>query len=405
MKIPICMVGEDNFALECLRHELADEAAYEIEAQMFSYSSALERLQSKTGPTIAVIDLQNNLKSACWVADEIKSKLPNVHMLMTDADNEPEKVLRAVKAGAEGFLTQPLTGEKVLNALDAIRNKIGLATTRVTTRGKVIAVASIRGGVGTTTAAVNIAANLARRNQSVCLIDLVLQFGSVNSFLDLAPADTILDVVAAVRRGDFPFRRESLAEHSSGIRVLAEPFRGEELRRISPAEIDETLDILAHSFDFVVIDTPKGCDDILSLVLDNADIISFVTEMDIPSLKSARRVFDLFRGMGIDKRKIRLLLNRYVKNTIVNLKTVEECLGIPVFWTLPNNYPVAVAAINQGLSMEECSSSSDIAKSYSGLTDAIIRSIEFSGRISGRSTSALPAGLFERCLNVRSLFK
>jgi pilus assembly protein CpaE len=405
MKIFICVVSEDNFAIEWLRRELVDEAAYEIETQMFPFASALERLQSMRGPTIAVIDLQNNLQSAYRLADDIKTKLSNVHMVMMDSDNEPEKVLRAVRAGAEGFLTQPLSSEKVLITLDAIRNKIRVAAARATTRGKVIAVASVRGGVGATTAAVNIAANLARRNRSVCLVDLVLQFGSVSSFLNLAPADTILDVVETVRRGDSPFRHESIAAHSSGVRVLAEPFHGEEVRRISPAEIDDTLDVLAHSFDFVVIDTPKGCDDVLSLVLDNADIISFVTEMDIPSLKNARRAFDLFQGMGIDKGKIHLLLNRYVQNKVVNLQTVEKCLGTKVFWTLPNNYPVAVAAINQGLSMEECNANSDIAKSYSRLTDAIIRSVEFPGRPASRSNSPLPERLFERWLNVSSLFK
>jgi pilus assembly protein CpaE len=92
--------------------------------------------------------------------------------------------------------------------------------------------------------------------------------------------------------------------------------------------------------------------------------------------------------MGVDVGKIRLLLNRYVNNPIMNLETMEKALGMKVFWTLPNNYPVAVAAINQGLPIEACDFSSDIAKSYAGLTDAILQS----GGLRRRSTdeSAVP---------------
>ncbi|HEX2929445.1 MAG TPA: hypothetical protein VHV54_07015, partial [Candidatus Binatia bacterium] len=52
---------------------------------------------------------------------------------------------------------------------------------------------------------------------------------------------------------------------------------------------------------------------------------------------------------------------------------------VKVFWTLPNNYPVAIAAVNQGLSLQECDAKSDIAKSYQGLTEAVLDSFMFSG--------------------------
>ena len=55
--------------------------------------------------------------------------------------------------------------------------------------------------------------------------------------------------------------------------------------------------------------------------------------------------------MGIYDKKIRLILNRYVKSKLMTLESVEKALGVKVFWTLPNNYPVAIAAVNQGLSI------------------------------------------------------
>jgi pilus assembly protein CpaE len=186
--------------------------------------------------------------------------------------------------------------------------------------------------------------------------------------------------------------------------VLAEPFYAEDARRITPADIDEILDLLAQSFDFVVVDTPKEFDEMLTLVLDKANLILFVTEMDVPSLKSAHRAFEMFDRMGIYEKKIRLVLNRYVKSKLMTLESVERALGVRVYWTLPNNYPVAIAAVNQGLSMQECDPRSDIAKSYAGLSEAVLKTLASPG-MSRREERDEKAGLFGRWIPARGLIK
>lgn len=395
MKLSIFLVGDESIVLGCVRRQLAGEDAYQVEARAFSYSEAVERLKCTSGNTVAVIEIERDPEKAYRLAEEIRLKLPDVHLVMTSRRNDPELILRAMSVGAEEYLTQPLIDEEVLRVFDAIRKKISVGTALARRRGRVIAITSNKGGAGTTTAATNVAANLAGRDKLVCLVDLVLQFGSVTSFLNLDPSYTILDLVKVIRRAELTFREDFLVKHASGVRVLAEPFRAGDARRITPADIDEILDILALAFDYIVIDTPKVFDDMLTTVLDKADVIFFLTEMDVPSLRGARRAFDLFQTMGVDVGKIRLLLNRYVNNQIMNLETMEKALGMKVFWTLPNNYPVAVAAINQGLPIEECDFSSDIAKSYAGLTDAILQSDGLPGRTADESAVPPRPGLLD----------
>jgi pilus assembly protein CpaE len=185
---------------------------------------------------------------------------------------------------------------------------------------------------------------------------------------------------------------------------LAEPFYAEDARRITPADIDEILEVLAQSFDFVVVDTPKEFDEILALVLDKANVILFVTEMDVPSLKSAHRAFELFNRMGIYDKKIRLILNRYIKSKLMSLESAEKALGTKVFWTMPNNYPTAIAAVNQGLSIQECDPRSDIARSYSGLADALLESFSTAGA-TRRDTDEQKVGLLSRWMPARGLAK
>jgi pilus assembly protein CpaE len=144
----------------------------------------------------------------------------------------------------------------------------------------------------------------------------------------------------------------------------------------------------------------------LALVLDKANLILFITEMDVPSLKSAHRALELFERMGIYDKKIRLILNRYVKSKLMTLESVEKALGVKVFWTLPNNYPVAIAAVNQGLSIQECDSRSDIAKSYLGLTDSVVNSFVFASSTRAEGIEGRKSGLLGRLLPpVRGLTK
>jgi pilus assembly protein CpaE len=385
MKLPIYLIGEDSLALASLRQQLEKEPAFFIEPRVHGYADALEHLRSKSGPIVAVIDLNRDEERAFAVAAEIKFKLSNVHLVMTSPDHNPQTLLRAMRSGAEEYLTQPFNFQEVLKSFDHIRKKIDVHSSagRGVERGKIIAVSSNKGGVGSTTLATNLASNLASRNKSVCLVDLVLQFGSVTSFLNIDASYTILDLAKNIKRIDPLLLDGSLVKHSSGVRVLAEPFFAEDARRITPSDIDEML----------------------ALVLDKAGLVLFVTEMDVPSLKSAHRAFELLERMGIYDKKIRLILNRYVKSKLMTLESVEKALGVKVFWTLPNNYPTAIAAVNQGLSIEESDPRSDIANSYAGLTTAVLDEFKYSGLGTTREDEDKKSGLLSRLIPMRGLLK
>ena len=379
MKLPVVLIGESSNALTALKQQLERELDFVVDSRIHGFDKSLQLLKAKVGPVLVVVDLSRNPEKAFDTAQEIKFKLHNVHLLVTSPDSSPETILRAMRCGAEEFLTQPLQWPDLLTSLQTIRKKITFQSAKSTEQGRIVTVFSSKGGVGTTTVATNLAVALAaNKRNSVCLVDLVLQFGSVTSFLNLDASYTIVDFIKNLKRIDPLFLDGSLVKHRSGVRVLAEPFHAEDAARIETAEIDQTLEALVQAFNCIVIDTQKEFDETTFLALDKAHTILFVTEMDVPSLKSAHRALELFDRMGIFQTKIRLVLNRYVKSKYMTLESVEQTLGVKVFWALPNDYPTAIAALNQGLPVLETDAKSEIAKSYWGLADAVAEGLHSS---------------------------
>jgi pilus assembly protein CpaE len=372
MALTIALIGEDNLTLTSLCQQLRNQVNFRVENKVYSFDEAFQFLRNKTIPILAVVDLSRDPEKAFQVAEKLKFELPNIHLLMTSHNTSPETILRAMRSGAEEFFTQPFNYSEVLKSLERVSEKINLHSAKNVKQGQIVTVYSSKGGVGTTTVATNLAVALrAQKQKSVCIVDLALQFGSVTSFLNLEAPYTILDFVKNIERIDPLFLDGSLVGHNSGVKVLAEPFDPEDAEKIAPPDIEKILDILVQAFDFVIVDCPKEFNQPGFLALRRASLILFVTTMDIHSLKSAHRVLELFERMDIGRTKVRLIMNRYAKSKILILESVEKALGIKVFWMLPDDYPTAIAAVNQGLSILEGSPKSAIAKGYQDLAQEV----------------------------------
>ncbi len=379
MRVPVVLIGQDNIALVSLRQQIEKEGNYLVGNQILGFEEADTALTARPGPVLAIVDLSRDTEKGLEIAQSIKSKLSDVHILVTAPEKDPETILRAMRSGAEEFLMQPFHWPEVLQALERIRGKIDFQSARGVEQGRIIAVFSNKGGVGSTTVATNLAVTLASKKKSVCIVDLVLQFGSVTTFLNLEASYTILDLVKNLKRIDRLMLDGSLVQHASGVRVLAEPFHAEDASIVKVEDVEQILDTLTQSFNFVIVDTPKEFDDTVSLALDKSHLILFVTEMDVPSLKSTHRALEFLERLGIYRSKIRLVLNRYIKSKIMSLESVEKTLGIKIFWTLPNDYPTAIAALNQGLAIQEADSKSELSRSYYGLADGVLESLSITG--------------------------
>ncbi len=180
-----------------------------------------------------------------------------------------------------------------------------------------IAVTGATGGVGTTSLAVNLGCSLAADPaNSVVLLDLDLCLGDADVFLDTIPEYTLSDVAQNIARLDLTLLKRSLTKHDTGLYLLPRPVQLEDARHITTDELTRVLGLLKASFTHVIIDTSKGYNALDMHVLNEADDVLLVTQLDLPCLRNVVRLMMSFketadvRRQSEDRRQPRRLRHR-----------------------------------------------------------------------------------------------
>jgi len=215
--------------------------------------------------------------------------------------------------------------------------------------GRLIVVFSTKGGVGKSTLAINLGVVLARRTpERVALVDADLQFGDVAVMLGLPPQHTVTDAAASLQFADPELMRNLLARHESGLYVLpapTEPILGTSLPR---AELVGVCSALQAVCGYVVVDTATQFDDSVLGLVEAADDVLLVGNMDIPSVKNLKIGIQALDLAAIAGPKLRLVLNRANTQVKLDVREIEQVLGMRADFPIPSDIAVPIA-VNAGV--------------------------------------------------------
>jgi pilus assembly protein CpaE len=257
-------------------------------------------------------------------------------------------------------------------------------------QGRIINVFGAKGGVGTTTLAVNLAAAFlsAREGSMVALMDMNLPFGEVELFLDLHPRYNWGEVLGNISRLDATYLISIVSRHPSGLYLLPPPSRLEDLQMASPENITALLTCMRSLFDTVVIDLGMYLDEITLKVMDISDDIVLVCVQNLPCLANVRRFMESVRGADGDlTQKLKLVVNRHLPESDLSVEDMEKALGLKVHRRIQNDYKTTLSAINQGKTLSEIAPKTEVARAITELA----RSLNPAGEAKkGRSLFGLP---------------
>ena len=246
-----------------------------------------------------------------------------------------------------------------------------------------IVITSGKGGVGKTTVAVNLSAQLAKKGQRVVLCDADFGLNNVDVSAGVEGLVTydIVDVIEGRCRA-----KQALIRHPqySNLFILTSSHSAPE-RYVSPQAVKVVLDGISPLFDFIIIDCPAGIDEGFHRAVATADEAIVVTSPHISALRDADKVISLLKsyqltGLSILINRVRgdLLLSR----ECLSPKEISELLKAPIIGILPEEYSIyegdlsdihASFKLMAGNLLSGKKKLYDVTKKYSGLVGNLRR--------------------------------
>lgn len=318
-----------------------------------SYGAEALSLARETRPNVILVGWSEPAVRAAQTVEALTLLLPHAAVLAYSGDESVGTVRRAVQAGAQDYLLKPLHREDLTQAIfkaleQAERRRLAEAgdPQRSVSTGTVITVFGAKGGIGKTTVATNLAVALqAVTRSSVVLVDMDVRFGDVALMMNLEAESTICDLVDHLGEVDRFSISQYLTTHSSGVQVLAAPRQPADWRLLTAGHIEQVLQILTQTHDFVVVDTPGFFTDLVAAALDAASVVLMVTSLDMASLKDSVLAQEMLQSGGLAPERLKVLVNRPTRINGLRRADVQEALGCEVFWEIP--YDRAVPAAGQ----------------------------------------------------------
>lgn len=318
-------------------------------------------LMQQRGIEMVLIDL--DVPGAIFLLKELTQVLPQVPLVALATPQRIVELQDAMLAGATNFIAFPIEPKQFIVTLERARSAMRTQHTAmvhqpaqthfhhsaVKRQGKVIVVTSLKGGVGRSTIAANVAIGLRQRtNKSVVLIEAHHGLGHLALLLNLYPRHTItsLDGEANI---DIDFLQGLLQSHSTGVRLLAAPMDPSQLVEL-PIEVwQQVIHLLKETADYVVVDTAAHADGILSEMLAQANDLLLVTASDIAGLRDARILLQSLRHENVVEGQIHVVLNRAGAQGGIDERVVQEQLRETVAASIPEDSPLATFAFNRGV--------------------------------------------------------
>jgi pilus assembly protein CpaE len=225
--------------------------------------------------------------------------------------------------------------------------------------GRVITVASPKGGVGKTTVSTNLAIGLtAAAPQSTVLVDLDVQFGDCASALGLTPEYTLPDAVHGPASEDTMVLKTFLTQHPSGLYAVCgseNPAAGD---TVTGEDVTRLLASLAREFRYVVVDTAPGLSEQTLAALDRASDVVMLTSMDVPGIRGLRKELDVLRELAMIPAGRHVVMNFGDPKGGLSVRDVELTIGTGVDVVLPRSSSVP-SSTNQGVPLLQSGSRRD----------------------------------------------
>ncbi len=289
-------------------------------------------LATGSPPDLAIVDVMMPDMSGHEVCKQLRSHPATVDLplLILTARSQPVDREVALQSGANDFMSKPVSPKDLAAKVDQM-----LSISQKVQSGRVVTLISLRGGVGVTTMATNLAAALRTQNTpNITLVDLSPNSGHIALQLRIQPKRN-WSQLRDQNRLTHEMIRALVINHPSGINLLAAPIAPTYNASLSEKQMMTIADRLSDRAEFVIIDAPPVLNPMAVGALKVSDLIIIVLTPDIASVQSVTGTLRILVELGISGKKVHLLLNHPSDRPGLPKTAVERALRRPISFVIP----------------------------------------------------------------------
>lgn len=292
-------------------------------------------------PEVLVIDIrdQSHLPAALPL---LKRQHPTTGVVIIASKLDPALLLEAMRSGVNEFVTDPVNAPE----LEAAITRVIAQRPSPAAGGEAFAFIGAKGGVGTTTVAVNVATAIGKLGAgNALLIDLHVANGDAAVLLGAEPRFSVVDALENTHRMDEAFFRGLLVKTKSGVDLLASSDRVM-VTPVDSRRIKTLIDFATRHYRYIVLDVPRSDAAILDSI-DSVSRIVIVANQELATVRSASRMAGALRHR-YGKEKLAIVVSRTDHLAEIGQDDIERAVGAPVRHAFPSDYRRALQAVNKG---------------------------------------------------------
>jgi pilus assembly protein CpaE len=295
---------------------------------------------------VCFLDAVSDPEQALQLLSEMSRVGPAIQVVALLSGNDPDAMLRCLRSGATDFLIQPFTGEQIEGVLAKLA-RAQQAEGGGKEPAKVMVVMPAKGACGASTIACNLAFQWKRHGaKRILLADLDPLTGTMSFLLKIKSIYSFVDVLVRGAELDHDLWN-SMVTKVQGIDVLLAPEvlveGANDLR--DPSAI---LDYARQNYDVVVIDAGGVYGEWNLSQARVANELLLVTTNELPALQAAQRALSYLDANRIGRWKIRLVVNRYLRDVGLSREVIATALHTEVFDIFPSDYEAVQKSLMEG---------------------------------------------------------
>ncbi|MFD0934632.1 CpaE family protein, partial [Methylobacterium trifolii] len=342
-----------------------------VKVQMGGGPAAVEAYRHAPTPNVIIIEshgVRSNplecLDALAQVCDE------GTRVLIIGHVNDVALYRQFIQRGVSDYLMAPVAPLALIGSISDLFTAPGVKPV-----GRTVAVYGVRGGVGSSTVAHNLAWSIARgQGLQTVIADLDIAFGTASLNFNQDPPQGIAEAVFAPERLDSALVERLLSKCSDNLSLLS-----------APASLDRTIDLSEPAFDgliehlraavpCIVLDVPHQWNAWTKRVLTSADDILIVAGPDLASLRNAKNLLGALQHGRPNDRAPRILLNGVgvPKRPEIAAAEFAKALEVTLSASIPFDPALFGAAANNGQMLAEVQAGAKSAELFADLAAAML---------------------------------